>query len=255
MKGILPVPRDVFARKRGRTTATEEAIAKTTRDPTDESPADPGSLRAWKLKQSAQRKRNLREGLLELKSRKQITTSRLAEQQAAKQRERDELIAMPEHEDERLTAPSHNLDLAALYHGPVPDPSRALRLENKRQRYSTFTAAKKAERLDSLHTLYSHARDFIVTPQQLENAVEDAFGTNENPVTFGGDGGESFSVWAEGKPESVQEMLVKANGGRSDKATQNVGRVLQINKERVKKMAEALTGGKMDDADDRRRHD
>jgi hypothetical protein len=171
----------------------------------------------------------------------------MEEQQAQKYREHEDLVSRAEREDERLTAPSNGLDLDALYHGRVPDPSRDLRLSMKRERTAAFEASRTAERLDSVHTLYSHARKFIVSPQQLDAAVEEAFGTNENPATFGpGHGEEGTSIWHEGKPHSVQDMLNSANRARSQKALHNTGGYIAINQERVQRIAEALTGGKMD---------
>lgn len=248
MKGVLPVPRDVFGRKRGRDTTSEEALAKTTKTAERKSDVEDGSREAWKIKMAEQRKRNLREGTAELKIRSEKTKRRMESSQAERYRQHEELVSRPEREDERLTAPSHGLDLDALYHGRVPDPSRDLRIALKRERQAAYEANSKAGRLDSIHTLYTHARKFIVSPQQLDSAVEDAFGTDENPVTFGmyGQGEDNVSIWAEGKPESVQSMLDRANRARSSKAIQNSGGYIAINQDRVRRIAEALTGGKMD---------
>lgn len=247
MKGILPVPRDVFTGKGSKGLDNEETLAKSTKTAENHGDVKAGSREAWKIKMAEQRKRNLKEGVTELKSRQLRTKRRLESEQARKYREHEELISRPEREDERLTAPSNGLDLNALYHGQVPDPSRELRLSAKRERQAAFQASRTAERLDSVHTLYTHARSFIVTPQQLDSAVEEAFGTNENPATFGpGHGEEGTSVWANGAPQRVQDMLNAANRARSTKAMQNTGGYIEINKERIQRIAEALTGGKMD---------
>lgn len=251
MKGVLPVPRDVFARKGGRDTASEEALAKLTKDAEKQAEAEPGSREAWKAKMAEQRKRNLREGVRELKSRQQKTKRRMESSQATKYHEQAELLARPEREDERLTTPSNGLDLDALYHGAVPDPTRNARLALKRERHAAFAANKAADRLDSVHTLYSHARSYIVSTQALDKAVEDAFGTDDKPVTFGDDNkfGTDRSIWSDGKPESVQEMLNKANRASSTKPMQNTGGYLGLNQERIRRIGEALTGGKMDKSD------
>lgn len=247
MKGILPVPRDVFTGKGSRGLDNDEVLESSTKTAERHGDAHAGSREAWKIKMAEQRKRNLKEGVRELKSRQIRTKRRLETSQAQKYREHEEAVSRPEREDERLTAPSNGLDLDALYHGSVPDPSRELRLASKRARQATFEADRTADRLDSVHTLYSHARKFIVTPQQLDTAVDDAFGTNENPTTFGpGHGEEGTSVWADGKPHSVQDMLNSANRARSQKALANTGGYIAINQERVQRIAEALTGGKMD---------
>jgi hypothetical protein len=247
MKGILPVPRDIFTGKGSRALDNDEVLEKSTKTAERHGDVEAGSREAWKIKLAEQRKRNLREGVRELKSRQLKTKRRMEAAQAQKYREHEELVSRPEREDERLTAPSNGLDLDALYHGRVPDPSRDLRLATKRERTAAFEASRTADRLDSVHTLYSHARKFIVSPQQLDAAVEDAFGTNENPTTFGpGHGEEGTSIWHDGKPHSVQDMLNSANRARSQKALHNTGGYIAINQERVQRIAEALTGGKMD---------
>ncbi|KAL1588139.1 hypothetical protein WHR41_03281 [Cladosporium halotolerans] len=245
MKGVLPVPRDVFGGKGAGDQSSEEALARKTKAAERQRDPEKGSREAWKARMAEQRKRNLREGVRELKDRQQKTRRRMETAQAEKYREQDELLSRPEREDERLTTPSHGLDLDALYHGQVPDPSRQTRLALKRERSAAFEATRTAERLDSVNTLYSHARNFIVTPKQLDEAVENAFGTNDFPVTFG-DRGEGMSIWETGKPQSVQDMLNRANNARSSKAIESAGGYIAINQERVRRIAEALTGGKMD---------
>lgn len=246
MKGILPVPRDVTSRKVGKDGDFEAALEKSTRDARPKQFPE-GSREAWKVKMHEQRKRNLREGLKELKLRKERTTRRLHDQQARKYVERDALLSRPERSDERLTNPSHNLDLPALFKGPVPNPSGPLRLAQSRANQAQHSAIRQAARLDSLHTLYSHARTFIVTPKQLDDAVDEAFGTNENPREFGGDmSDESHSVWGLGKPQSVQDMLNRANQVRSSRAMEGAAGYVAVSNERVRRIAEALTGGRMD---------
>ncbi|KAK6428626.1 hypothetical protein LTR95_015230 [Oleoguttula sp. CCFEE 5521] len=236
MKGILPVPRSVFARKRGKDVASDDLVERSTPDASFEPAFPEGSREAWRTKVAEQRKRNLREGLRELKER---------------QRERDEMVARPEREDERLTAPSHGLDLKELF-GPLQDPDREQRLATKKANQAAFLTARSAARASSLHTLYSHARSFITTPAQLDVSIEKAFGSNEHPVTFGLDNGTGAgpeSVWNLGAPLSVQDMLNRANGGRrrGGGALESAGQTVEINRERVKRIAEALTGGVMDE--------
>lgn len=245
MKGILPVPRDVTSRKVGKDGDFEKALDRSTRDARPRQLPE-GSREAWKVKIHEQRKRNLREGLKELKLRKERTTRRLHDHQARKYAERDELLSRPEREDERLTNPSHNLDLAALYKGPAPNPSGPLRLAQSRANQAQHSATRQAARLDSLHTLYSHARTFIVNPKQLDDAVEEAFGTNESPKVFNGEMDEGHSVWSLGKPQSVQNMLDRANRAKSARAMDGASGYVDVSNERVRRIAEALTGGRMD---------
>ena len=191
----------------------------------------------------------------ELRSRQQRTNRALSERSERKQRERQELLDAPEREDERLTAPSHNLDLEALYSGRLEDPTREARLAAKRERLELKQAVKADERQSHLHTLYTRARHFITTPQQLNSAVDEAFGTDERPVTFGHDGfggPGSLSIWANGRPERVQDMLNKANRQGARLAMDTAAGHSQVNKERMTRIAEALTGGRMEREGDAR---
>ena len=123
---------------------------------------------------SEMRRQNLREGLVSLKARKTRVERQRAERSERNQAEREERLNRPEREDERLTTPSHGLDLDALYKGPLQDPTREERVEHMRANFSQQVQLKKAERLDHVHTLYLNARTFIVTPQQLDAAVDEA---------------------------------------------------------------------------------
>ena len=187
-----------------------------------------------------------------MKARQQNELKKVAKRASATQAERMERLNMPEREDERLTAPSNNLDLDALFNQPIPDPTREERLERKKLNIEAAALRKQEARLDALHSLYMNARDFIVTPQQLDKAVDEAFGTVENPVRFGVSMGawdsnpKAKSIWAEGRPERVQDMLNRANSNPGGRAMDNAGGYSDVNKERIRRIAESLTGGKMD---------
>ncbi|KJX99705.1 hypothetical protein TI39_contig353g00024 [Zymoseptoria brevis] len=248
VKGVLPVPRDIFAGKT-RDQSDSKAIAEATRRPRKARAPLEGTREEWKVKMSEVRRRNLREGLESLRSRHQTEKKRMSDKSLARQREREELLARPEREDERLTAPSTSLDLQALLHGTVPDPTRRQRLAMKRINVETKAAEKQQERLDALHTLYMNARSFIVTPEQLDKAVDEAFGTQENPKRFGSTHmgpSAALSIWGEGRPERVQDMLNAANGVKSRSAMDSTSKALETSKDRINTIAEVFTGGKMD---------
>ncbi|KAK5126584.1 hypothetical protein LTR85_009518 [Meristemomyces frigidus] len=264
IKGRLPVPRDVFAGGVGKEKASDEWLESHTRTPKKEAQAQEGSREEWKHKMSDMRRRNLREGLASLRVRKTRVERRMRETAEKNQAEREELLNRPEREDERLTAPSHGLDLDYLYNIDLADhakndPTRDARLAHKTAKVASHANQKQSERLDSLHTLYLNARSFIVTPAQLDAAVDEAFGTAENPVTFGdasgmyGSGENAASVWAYGRPERVQDMLNSANRQGSRSAMEGAGGYAGVNQERMRRLAEGLTGGKMGDGDDARR--
>jgi hypothetical protein len=119
----------------------------------------------------------------------------------------------------------------------------------KRINVETKAAEKQQERLDALHTLYMNARTFIVTPEQLDKAVDEAFGTVENPKRFGSSHhgpGTSLSVWGEGRPERIQDMLNTANGVKSRTYMDSSSKAPEISRDRINTIAEVFTGGKMD---------
>jgi hypothetical protein len=179
-----------------------------------------------------------------LRIRTNTANRRRTERTTQRQAEREELLHRPEREDERLTAPSHGLDLDKLMHGPPPDPNREYRLKIKAENVADRDSKERALRRDHLHDLYMQARTFIVTPQQLDKAVDEAFGTADNPVTFN----SGTSMWTYGKPDSLQDMLNRANqtGGRG--ALESAGnRGSSVQSERMRRIAEVLTGGKMDE--------
>ncbi|KAK4547134.1 hypothetical protein LTR36_001355 [Oleoguttula mirabilis] len=264
IKGRLPVPRDVFSGADGDKKATDEWLEPHTRSPKHEVTPPQGSREEWKHKMSDMRRRNLREGIASLRVRKTRVEKRMSEQGAKNKAEREELLNRPEREDERLTAPSHGLDLDYLYtvnlaDHALHDPTRAARLAFKTEKVAAHAQKKRDERLDSLHTLYLNARSFIVTPQQLDAAVDDAFGTPEAPHTFGdqsgtyGDAENAASVWAFGRPERVQDILNRANRQGSRSAMDGAGGFSGVNKERIQRIAETLTGGKMGESEEARR--
>lgn len=251
-KGVLPVPRDVF-RGTPKDKSSDEQIALATKNPDRAKSYAEGSREEWKAKMAELRKQNLREGLKSLKARQQRDVRQMRAKSEAKMADREERLSRPEREDERLTAPSNNLDLDALFNKPIPDPTREERIERKRLNIEAAALRKQEARMDALHSLYMNAREFIVTPEQLDKAVDAAFGTTEKPVTFGvsnngldwGPGGKS--IWESGRPERIQEMLNKASGVSSSRAMEDASGPIEVNKQRIRRIAETLTGGQMED--------
>jgi hypothetical protein len=242
-----------------------------------------GSREAWKQRLSASRRQNLREGLKGLQDRRIRHEARQAERVAIQAAERNELLNRPEREDERLTTPSTGLDVQKLLHGRLEDPTREARLKQKARNLTLHTAAKSANRMDSLHTLYMNARHFIVSPTQLDSALDDEFGTDSQPRKFGPEGdfpdtfsaestsreahfddvmksrrkdderfsSEETSMWGHGKPMTVQEMLEAKSSSTVKQGQTAMGLATSSDKidvvtARVRRLGEKLTGGKMD---------
>jgi len=102
------------------------------------------------------------------------------------------------------------------------------RIAKGTQRRMAIEQRKSEERKDAIQTLYMHARSFVTTEAQLDAALEKAFGTVEEPA-------RKRSIWEdEGSPKTTQEMLSQEG-------------VVQKTQRRIKKIAEELTGGKIDE--------
>ena len=244
IKGILPRPRDVFKTRSTIPKESDEFIQASTPDPVK--PSLPGKysrdaeIRLYKQRLADARKRALREGVKELHARK-VTTE--AQEKASLQKlfaERRAAAMAPPREVDVLTQTSLDKNIRDFLADKLPSTSRSKISDSRRQAYKRKMAKHAAVREARLHELYTKAREFIVTEEQLDDAIEKAFGTEEAPVGWT-DRGEASpravgkSPWAGPIPEGVTDLLQKLKGG------EGVG----LAKERVKKVAEELTGGKM----------
>ncbi|KAH0538276.1 hypothetical protein FGG08_005147 [Glutinoglossum americanum] len=249
IKGILPVPRNIFSRRRP-TNLTSEYFAAVTPEPTAPEgdvklTGEQGELVAWKRRMAAMRRRNLREGLVGLYNRKKQTDRVTAARSAFKAAERERLLNEKEREDVRLTSPTIPQSLMQLQRGPLPDPDRAQRIAEKVATVQAKQNEKAEERRGHLHTLYMHARDFITTEEQLNEAIERIFVPYPEEFVDSDKGDRGENIWNTGPPETVQEMLNRVNRVGERAADIHEGLAVLTDK-RVKRIAEELTGGKMD---------
>ena len=238
-KGVLPLPREIF--RIGKTDkSTAEYIAAVTPEPTTTKTYGTPKEQAiadWKSRQAAFRRQNLREGLSQLHQRKVRSDRRIAVRTAFRQAEHERRIHEPEREDERLTNPSVIQALKPGYANSLPDPDREARVAKMRARFETKESAKVEERRNALHSLYMNARDFIVTEEALNAKVDEIFDHKwfrDYP---------DHSIWDKGGfPDTVQSMLTYS--GRNENANSS-SEYTQLTKQRVQRIAEELTGGKM----------
>ncbi|MCJ1414763.1 hypothetical protein MMC32_001091 [Xylographa parallela] len=240
-KGVLPSPRQIF--RPGKTDkSTAEYIAAVTPEPsttkTYSSPKDK-ALTDWRSRQAANRRQNLREGLMQLHQRKVRSDRRMTARSAFKQAEHERRIHEPEREDERLTNPSIIQALKRDSANHLPDPDREARVTKMKARFEAKESAKAEERRNALHSLYMNARDFIVTEEALNAKVDEVFDHKwfrNYP---------EHSIWdKEGFPDTVQSMLSESNSSKRGNAQSTSG-YIQLTKRRVQRIAEELTGGKM----------
>jgi len=191
---------------------------------------------------AASRRQNLREGLVELHRRK-VRRDRVIETRSTNKREaREKLVQAPQREDERLTAPTITAATRKLQVGVLEDPGRESRLAEMMERVKAKEFAREEQRRDALHTLYMHARSFITTESQLDAEIDKQF--IEKPFEHIRPG--ALSVWdAHGAPPTVQDMLSEVNGTQKKAMNYHTPPSVLTGK-RVLRIAEELTGGKMD---------
>lgn len=106
-------------------------------------------------------------------------------------------------------------------------------------------AMRQENRRNSLHTLYVNAGDFITTGAHLEKVIDKVFDDNS---IFSNDSKKGLNIWNLGLPETVQELLAKANKSGKQTALESAEGHAGVTRKRMKRIAEELTGGKMEDA-------
>ncbi|OCK84306.1 hypothetical protein K432DRAFT_378709 [Lepidopterella palustris CBS 459.81] len=235
VKGVLPIPRNIFQTRSENEKSSKEFLDAATKEPTTSSrhPSRDAARMEWKKKLADIRRNNLRQGVMELHERKIESERRESARGSRKRQEREDLVNRPERDDERLTNPSVSKDIRDFMEGKFTSGLTPEQIEEKRRTFELREVAKEAKRREALHTLYMQAKDFITTSEALDEAVEKAFGPDEAPVSWHG----GSSVWEQGTPDAVQDMLANSASRRGDR--------FAIADQRIKRIAEELTGGKL----------
>ncbi|KAF1923334.1 uncharacterized protein M421DRAFT_425864 [Didymella exigua CBS 183.55] len=245
LKGHLPIPRDI-TRTRSPHADVESFLRRTTKDAKDRKAPGPFSrdadLRLYKQRLADTRKEALKEGVKELHARKVTSEAQHLDRIQQSGEMRRKLAMAPRRDVDILTETSVSKGVRDFLADSLPASEK--NIEARRRAYEKRQAAQEAVRQSRLHDLYTNARTFIVSEEQLDLAIEEAFGTEENPVGWDMKGNEGrrqqgnhegLSPWAGPMPEGVGDKMQKLRGG------EGVG----LAKERVRKLAEELTGGKM----------
>jgi hypothetical protein len=166
----------------------------------------------------------------------------MASRSRTKSQQREAAVHAPLREDERLTSTTIRQALQELQKGRLQDPGRDERIAEAAERVKAKELAREAQRKDALHTLYMHARDFITTEAQLDAEIEKIF--VESP--FGESHPGQTNIWdVYGAPPTVQDMLSTVNNTQKSALDYHRGPGA-ITGKRMTKIAEELTGGKMD---------
>ena len=252
-KGILPIPRAIIRRRprpQDPDKASPEYLADVTPEPFEDKTSPPANSDhaervGWKARQAEARRRNLRESLVELSHRKQKTDRFLQARSNRKLADRKRRLEAPEREDEWLTNPTVLQSQRPVKHHVVGDPHREARLARKRENVARTEAMRQEVRKDQLHTLYVNSGNFITTGEQLNTVIDRVF---DDPNQFTNDQEPGLNIWNLGYPETISELLSKVNKDpRSQKAIESAEGNTTITRQRMRRIAEELTGGKIKD--------
>lgn len=239
IRGTLPVPRNVFHR-RIPNKANEKWLSKAVPEPAPREEPIKEERVMWKSKLAESRRTALREGIYELQKRKIRTKQQQDVLSKKKLAIREKLVNAPQRLDEYLMSPTVREAVSKPQRGKVPDPNRVVRINRMKKNVARMEHEKELRRKNALHTLYMNAREFITTEDELNKEIDHIF--TDRP--FGNT--HHTNIWdAYGKPITVGEMLQSLSGS-SKKALQNYKKPHTIAGERMKTIAEELTGGTMD---------
>lgn len=249
-KGILPVPRELFP-PRQPDKPSEEYIARATRDKLAKNvvpDSKMSELGKYRTRMALTRKKHLREGLLELHNREEAMTRLVAIRSEQKRKERERLISQAERVDERLTNSSVPQAMKPGKALKISEADAEARYKKKMSNLEKQWREKAEERREALHTLYMNARSFITTDEQLDAEIEKAFPKGNNPE-FATDTKLGDNIWNVGSPATIADLL-DAGASRVRKDFSKAGLTetdhkFAIDQERMKRIAEELSGGKM----------
>jgi len=249
-KGVLPVPRELFP-PRQPDKPSEEYIARATRDKLAKNvvpESKMSELGKYRTRMALTRKKHLREGLLELHNREEAMTRLVAIRSEQKRKERERLISQAERVDEHLTNSSVPQAMKPGKALKINKADAEARYKKKMSNLEEQWREKAEERREALHTLYINARSFITTDEQLGAEIEKAFPKDNNPE-FATDTKLGDNIWNVGSPATIADLL-DAGASRVRKDFSKAGLTetdhkFAIDQERMKRIAEELSGGKM----------
>ncbi|KAF2000294.1 hypothetical protein P154DRAFT_522760 [Amniculicola lignicola CBS 123094] len=244
VKGILPIPRNVFKTRSHLPKESDEFIRASTpdaqhvKDPPEHS--RDAEYQLYKRRLAESRKQALRQGVAELHERRTTMEQQNISRVQKLQAERHALMMAPPRDADVLTATSVSKGVRDFLGDNLTSTSRSSISEGRRTAFQRRMHRQAAVRQARVHDLYVNARQFIVDETQLDEAIEKAFGTEEAPVGWDQKGlmyvgAPGKSPWAGPAPEGAGDMMQRIKGAEG----------VNLAKERVKRLAEELTGGKM----------
>lgn len=215
VKGVLPVPREIFHRRNNGSHKVQpgfvdQTVPKSKAELAGEAPRSEKA--AWKRLMAESRRQALSAGISSLWQRKQTRESR-AKGRAEQHRLRNLMAAnAPEGLDDvytRGTITQHTLETKV-----IRDPEYNERQLESKARTEAMYQAKSEARKDALQRLYVEAGSFIVSEDELSKKVEEVFSENYFKAY-----GKQFAipdaenVWdAHGPPITVRSMFASLKG-------------------------------------------
>ncbi len=194
---------------------------------------------------AANRRENMRSGVLDLWARKQRLDAKRLALRTAKLAANKAAAMAPEREDERLTRGTINA--GTLQTAMAPDPLRFERGLAAAERTAAIAANKSEARRDAIQALYMNARSFIVSEAELEAFVNSEFADDRfDSLGQSGAGYRIQNIWdAADEPMSVASMLRELQRSNDTLLGEMTTEKTRADR-RLKRVAEELTGGRMD---------
>lgn len=256
VKGILPVPREIFHRRNNGSHKIQADFVEHTapRSRAEAAGEAPRSDRdAWKRALAESRRRALAAGIDKLWARKNTREGR-AKQRAESHRQRNLAAAnAPEGLDDVFTRGT--VTRATLETKVVRDPDYKERQLESQERTAAAQRARSDARKDAIQRLYVEAGSFIVSEEQLAQRVEQIFtdGYFKGVAQWKGKSvGEN--IWDKHGPPTAVRGLFSNLKGTSRKAVDSYGSDgAQFTTRRQKMVAGELTGGAVSAGGDRQR--
>lgn len=255
VKGVLPVPREIFHRRNNGSHKIQAGFVDETapRSRAEAAGEAPKSDRAaWKRALAESRRKALAAGIDRLWARKNAREGR-AKQRAESHRQRNLVAAnAPEGLDDVFTRPT--VTQATLDTRVVRDPEYKERQLESQARTAALQRERSEARKDAIQRLYVEAGSFIVSEDELAKRVEEVFHEDyfKRSGTWQGKY-NSENVWDRyGEPLPVRAMFADMKG-TSLKAVQRYESTVSFTTQRQKMVSGELTGGAVSAGGDKKR--
>lgn len=198
LKGKLPHPKSISSNLSAEKATPEPSSP---RKPLTNVDTETAAYITWKQNLAESRRRNLREGVHELQQRQLQLEKHRAKVLHKRSEAREALLAAKQRDDVRLTLPSV-LSTLRVDDGSNMTRISEDRLAEKKAIWEAKEAQKSAVRIENFHELYLHAREFILTEQQLDEAIEREFTQKDHLYKT--------------LPQTVEDMLQQVQNNRGD---------------------------------------